>query len=89
MKNWMKSWKEKITKALELNGETWSDVESHTLDDNGLNTPFDDSYGVTEGLPFTLWTKDFVYFPACYDGSEWVASVPRNPNGKPTEHVGG
>jgi hypothetical protein len=28
-----------------------------------------------------MWTKDFVYFPHEYDGSESVQSVPRNPNG--------
>lgn len=33
---------------------------------------------------------DYVYFPLCYDGgSEWVGSVPRNPNGVLTMHLGG
>lgn len=26
-----------------------------------------------------VWTADRVYFKACYDGSEWVASLPRHP----------
>jgi hypothetical protein len=30
-----------------------------------------------------------VYFPACYDGAEWVGSVSRNPDGKATRHQGG
>ena len=34
-------------------------------------------------LPFTLWTKKHVYFPAMYDGSVWVTSVPRNPPDPP------
>lgn len=54
-----------------------------------LDHQFHDGYGGEEGLPFTLWTKERVYFPVVYDGSEWVASVPRNPNGEATEHVGG
>lgn len=32
---------------------------------------------------------DYVYFPLCYDGSEWVGSVSRNPNGVSTMHLGG
>lgn len=54
-----------------------------------LDHQFADGYGSTEGLPFTLWTVKRVYFPVCYDGSEWVESVPREPNGEATEHVGG
>lgn len=50
---------------------------------------FDDGYGGTEGWHFTVWTAERVYFPACYDGSEWADSAPRNPCPIPTEHIGG
>lgn len=83
------SWKQDIEEAMRSNGETWADVESHTLTDDELNAKFDHSYGGTNGVPFTLWTKRRVYFPVCYDGAEWVESVSRNPDGKATEHVGG
>ena len=49
---------------------------------------FDDGFGGSNGGPFTVWTKDFVYFPVVYDGAEWVGSVPRNPCDIATEHVG-
>jgi hypothetical protein len=89
MQNDDTSWREDITELLTQNGETWADVEAHTLTDEQLDKKFDHGYGGTEGAPFTLWTKNNVYFPGCYDGAEWVASVPRNPNGHATEHVGG
>ena len=57
--------------------------------DLDLDKKFDAGYGSPEGEPFTLWTKDRVYFPICYDGAEWVCSVPRNPCDIATEHMGG
>ena len=71
------------------NNETWADIVSNTMTDKDMDRPFDDGYGAEEGCEFTVWTENFVYFPACYDGSEWVASVARNPNGNPTRHIGG
>ena len=50
---------------------------------------FYDGHGLEEGCPFTVWTRRRVYFPACYDGAEFVSSVPRNPVSKPAIHVGG
>ena len=50
---------------------------------------FDGGFGCSEGEPFTLWTTNRVYFPVVYDGAEWCASVSRNPDGKPTYHIGG
>lgn len=78
-----------MTETLAEHGESWDDVESHTFAENQLDTLFDDGYGLSEGCAFTLWTKNRVYFPIVYDGSEWAASVARNPDGKPTEHEGG
>jgi len=83
------TWRRMIKYEMELHGETADDVVSCTLTDAELDREFDAGYGGHEGASFTLWTKKRVYFPATYDGAEWVASVSRDPDGKPTEHVGG
>ena len=51
---------------------------------------FDDGVGGENGMPFVVYTENWVYFPVCYDGSEWVDAIPRNPNPdwKP-KHFGG
>jgi hypothetical protein len=84
----MESWRQMLTEALQDHGETWDDVESHTLTQTQLDRLFDSGLGKTAGAPFTLWTRARVYFPACYDGAEWVDSVARHPDGIPTEHIG-
>ena len=83
------NYRQDLTKKLAENGETWADVESHTLTETQLYEFFDHGYGCANGAAFTLWTKNNVYFPAVYDGAEWIAFVPRHPNGCATEHVGG
>jgi hypothetical protein len=83
------TWREEITKAMKKHGETWADVEAHAITEEQLDVRFDPGFGGAEGAPFTVWTKNRVYFPAVYDGAEWVESVARNPDGKATEHVGG
>lgn len=85
----MINWKTSIGIEMKIQGESWEDVESCTLSEEELNVVFDNGYGGKEGKPFTLWTKKRVYFPVCYDGSEWTGSVSRNPDGKSTEHLGG
>lgn len=85
----MSTWKALITEELQLQGESWDDIVSITLTEDELNKEFDDSFGIAEGKPFTAWTARRVYFPVCYDGSEWVDSVSRDPDGQPTEHCGG
>jgi hypothetical protein len=89
----MTTWKEQILKEMDKVGETFQGVVSCTLTDKELLKEFDccsyRSYGPREGLAFTLWTSNRVYFPVVYDGAEWVESVSRNPDGKPTDHVGG
>lgn len=75
---------------MKVNGEDiFSDVIHVAPNTNILDVEFDDGYGGTEGPAFTLWTKDNVYFPVCYDGAEWVCSVPRNPCDVASTHVGG
>jgi hypothetical protein len=57
--------------------------------DTWLDFLFNSGYGGANGAFFTVWTENRVYFPVGYDGAEWVTSVPRNPNGEATRHVGG
>lgn len=81
-------WRKGIAKCMEKHGETWKDVISCTATDDELNKAFNPGYGMPKGVPFTVWTEDRVYFPACYDGSEWVESVARHPDGHATRHIG-
>lgn len=85
----VKSWYELLSKALKEDGEAWEDVVSHTLSVAELHQTFDAGFGGSKGKPFTVWTRNRVYFPAVYDGLEWVESVSRYPDGVPTRHVGG
>jgi len=82
------TWRKKITQAMESHKETFADIVSSTFKDGELDVEFDDGFGGTEGIEFTVWTTNRVYFPTEYDGSEGVASVARNPDGKPTRHSG-
>ena len=83
------NWKEMLEKRMAENGESWDDVEANTLAEQDMVREFNCRTGVEKGEPFTMWTKNHVYFPVCFDGSEWVGSVSRNPDGKPTQHHGG
>ena len=85
----MGNWKEMLGQALEENGESWAEVESNTMTEDEMAKDFNDGFGGTEGCSFTVWTKKSVFFPICYDGSEWVGRVSRHPDGKPTDHQGG
>ena len=86
----MTTWKEQIQIEMELYGESLSDIVSSTMSADEMNKEFDNSMNaVLEGIPFTIWTTNRVYFPVCYDTGEWCNSVARNPDGKPTSHVGG
>lgn len=50
--------------------ENWKSMLDEALKENGETWPM----------------KKSVYFPLCYDGSEWVGRVTRNPDGKATDH---
>ena len=56
-----------------------------------LQIGFDDGYGSNNGRPFIMYTKKRIYFPVCYDGAEWVASVPieYDPDFEPVHFGGG
>ena len=89
-------WEEMIVQEMKTNDEDWRNIKSIEIEradgesvEVALNRQFDRSYGLTEGRRFCIWTTHFVYFPICYDGSEWVGSVSRNPNGRPIGHQGG
>lgn len=83
------TWRCLLVQEMDKRGESFGDLVAITLTDAQLDAEFDDGFGCSEGEPFTAWTTNRVYFPAVYDGSEWVASVARNPDGVPTCHVGG
>lgn len=85
----MATWKELLEEEMRHNGEALSDLVEITLTDEEMVVEFDAGRGSIEGKPFTAWTATSVYFPVCYDGSEWVESVSRHPDGKPTFHLGG
>lgn len=99
----MATWRELITQEMKINDECWNDVIDFVLEQNtdghydeenldkepSLDANFDNGYGCAEGCYFQLWTKNNVYFPVCYDGSEFCGSASRNPNGKALIHQGG
>lgn len=82
------NWKESLILELNANDEEWDDIVSCTLSDKELNEEFEDNYGYPMGESFTAWTKNRVYFPFYGKGYEFVVSVSRNPDGKPTDHMG-
>ena len=81
-------WMTLIAEAVVRRGDDSNMLECTLTLEEGTRQ-FHDGYGSPEGVPFTMWTEDRVYFPACYDGSEWVDSAPRNPCKEVMEHVGG
>lgn len=85
----MTNWRELIEDEMRGHGEEWTDVVSSTLSDEEARRDFDCGYGGTEGVAFTVWTENTVYFPITYDGAEWAGSASRHPDGAPTKHQGG
>ena len=83
------NWQRLLSRALIQQGESWADVEAHTLSSEQLSQPIETTAGETQGPAFTLWTRRRVYFPAIHGGEECAASVARNPDGVPTGHIGG
>lgn len=84
----MTTWRTKLKSACKATGDNFDEL-TMTLSEEELDTRFDDGYGGSEGVSFTAWGDNWVYFPAVYDGSEWIAWVPRNPCDKKTNHIGG
>lgn len=84
----MTTWKAEIEAAIISDGGNPDEMIT-TLSEDELNREFDESYGIEKGAPFTAWCGDWVYFPICYDGSEWVGHAPRNPCAIAMSHQGG
>ena len=83
------TWRKKIEDEMIIHNDNFENLEYNISErSNWLDIEFNDSYGSVEGFSFTLWTKDRVYFPVQYDGSEWCKSVPRNPCEEITGHIG-
>lgn len=72
--------------AIAFEGKIHSSVDE--IKDH-INYFFNGSYGGDGGFAFTAWTADRVYFPACYGGAVWIATVDRNPVASATTPVGG
>lgn len=85
----MATWRELIKDEMKNHKDSVEFIVGSTLKIEDWGTEFDEDYGCTEGVPFTLWTEDRVYFPVCYDGAESVGSVPRHPCDEITAHIGG
>lgn len=84
----MATWREMLEEETTRRKEDFESLV-FSIGDGELDREFDDGYGEVEGAPFTAWGPKFVYFPVCYDGSESVGSVPRNPCDEKIEHSGG
>ena len=84
----MATWFDLLKEAMEEDGEDFASMIC-TMDEAGLKKEFDDGFGNVEGAPFTAWGANWVYFPICYDGSEWVGHAPRNPCDIAMKHQGG
>ena len=90
MKNYdIESWYDMISVVMEDKKDSWDNMLKCTISQEELHREFDSGYGSECGTPFLLWTKKRVYFPICYDGSEWVESVPRKPCYETARHFGG
>jgi hypothetical protein len=82
------SWKEMFESKFKETGDSFETLVT-TLTEKQMNEHFHYGYGGTEGYPFTAWSENWVYFPVCYDGSEWIGKVRRNPCDVATDHQGG
>lgn len=74
----MANWYDMLKEEMEDNGDTFENRVC-TMDEEGLKKKFDAVCGSIKGKPFTAWGENWVYFPLCHDGWEWVGSAPRNP----------
>lgn len=84
----MTTWRKEFEKIFEVTGDSFDNIIT-TLSNEQLDAEFDDGYGGIEGMSFTAWSDNYVYFPVCYDGSEWIDYVPRNPCEIAVDHIGG
>ncbi len=64
-------------------------VAKAPADEKVWDEEFSAGYGGPEGAHILAWSAQWVYFPVCYDGAEWMGRAPRHPRAKGQEHVGG
>lgn len=84
------TWRHHIIFEMKQRRESWSDVESSAIEnEDKLDTDFDTPGFDEKSVSFTIWTKNYVYFPRGYDSGYSCESVPRNPNGEVTDYIGG
>lgn len=94
------NWRTELERALDFNEDTLVQLVikarnrpmaamATQVDNPVFDREFDGGYGGSEGCSFTAWGELYVYFPAVYDGREWIDFVPRNPCLVATSHVGG
>lgn len=79
------TWRQELAETMAANDDPGPATVAP--DESVLDVEFDDGWGSVEGPAILAWTADYVYFPACYDGSEWLSSVPRNPRPEGQGHV--
>jgi len=91
------NWRIELESALDFNDDTLMQLvvqergrpmapQAVPIDHPVFDREFDGGSG---GCRFTAWGELYVYFPAVYDGSEWVDFVPRNPCLVATSRIGG
>ena len=80
------TWREMINEAAAERGER---IIQDTLTDGEAVIEIDKGHIVTRGEGFTAWSENYVFFPICYDGVQWVGSAPRNPCNEVTTPMGG
>lgn len=85
------NWNSYIIQERERVGD-YSPTTHCTLTDEELLIDFESGFGGVEGTPFVMFTEERVYFATCYDGAEWVSSMPLKPEyiiDRDLRHVGG
>jgi hypothetical protein len=85
----MTTWGAELAHEMQGNNDP-GPIVAYLPDKETFDVTFDDGYGLHEGPLVLAFTDTRVYFPAVYDGMEWMGSAPRNPEGAQLqEHVGG
>ena len=84
----MTTWRKLLEEEFQIQNDSWKNIVMMAPSDGKwLDYYFDNDSNVIEGVPFTVWTKNRVYFPLSFEGPEWVGSVSKIPNGIATAHL--
>lgn len=94
------TWRKELRDAMQGSTVSWRDpqviepadpgpVLAYSPNETAFDIEFCPGYGSEEGPPVLAWTAEYVYFPASYDGAEWMGRAPRNPRPLGQHHVGG